>query len=194
MFLLVSVRHVGAHLDGHLHGVSWRGLCLFTSFNLPDSGLYLLNSFDFDFSILNDATLKTSDCLLCNNRFLSITQRVSPPRYVTILPLEPLHYPLLVRQLIMPSFLLPTLTLTEGRSMGSCRGLWFLNEQSLQSTVSTVSLSLNLQWKSVLPDSKLSIWSQFKNVRPLPFRIVALAFVTYLQNDSIGDLQFLWER
>ena len=126
--------------------------------------------------------------------FVSITQRASPPRCVTILPMEPLYYSLLVRQLIMPSFLLPTLTSTEGRNMGSCRGLWFLNEQSLQSTVSTVSLSLNLQWKSVLPDSNLSIWSQFKNVRPLPFRIVALAFVTYLQNDSIGDLQFLWER
>ena len=69
MFLLVSVRHVGAHLDGHLHGVSWRGLCIFTSFNLPDSGLHLLNSFDFYLSILNDVTLKTSDCLLCNNRF-----------------------------------------------------------------------------------------------------------------------------
>ena len=182
MFLLVSVRHVGAHLDGHLHGVSWRGLCLFTSFNLPDSGLYLLNSFDFYLSILNDVTLKTSDV------FVSITQRASPPRCVTILRMEPLHYPLLVRQVIMPSFLLPTLTLTEGRSMGSCRGLWFLNEQSLQSTVSTVSLSLNLQWKSVLLDSKLSIWSQFKNVRPLPFRIVALVFVTYLQNDSVSDL------
>ena len=25
------------------------GLCIFTSFNLPDSGLYLLNSFDFYF-------------------------------------------------------------------------------------------------------------------------------------------------
>ena len=70
MFLLVSVRHVGAHLDGHLHGVSWRGLCIFTSFNLPDSGLYLLNSFDLYLSILNNVTLKTSDCrLLCNNSF-----------------------------------------------------------------------------------------------------------------------------
>ena len=69
MFLLVFVRHVGAHLDGHLHGVSWRGRCIFTSFNLPDSGLYLLNSFDLYLSILNDVTLKTSDCLLCNNRF-----------------------------------------------------------------------------------------------------------------------------
>ena len=149
MFLLVSVRHVGAHLDGHLHGVSWRGRCIFTSFNLPDSGLYLLNSFDLYLSILNDVTLKTSDCLLCNNRFCiylrMVTQRGGEARCVTILPMEPLYYSLLVRQLIMPSFLLPTLTSTEGRSMGSCRGLWFLNEQSLQSTVSTVSLSLNLQ-------------------------------------------------
>ena len=28
-----------------------------------------MNSFDFYLSILNDVTLKTSDCLLCNNRF-----------------------------------------------------------------------------------------------------------------------------
>ena len=123
--------------------------------------------------------------------FLYLSRNASPPRCVTILPMDPLHYPLLVRQLIMPSFLLPTLTSTEGRSMGSCRGLWYLNEQSLQSTVSTVSLSLNLQWKSVLPDSKLSIWSQFKNVRPLPFRIVTLAFVTTKEWDcKTGD----WER
>ena len=75
--------------------------------------------------------------------FVSITQRASPRRCVTILPMEPLHYPLLVRQLIMPSFLLSTLTLTEGRRMGSWRGLWFLNEQSLQSRVYSLQC---LQW------------------------------------------------
>ena len=107
MFLLVSSRHVGAHPDGHQHGVSiqisihfWKnisgpregdtrvslscaclscahyfqapatqakhfsgylvyerllrldlgeGLCIFTSFRFPDSGLYLLNGFAFYF-------------------------------------------------------------------------------------------------------------------------------------------------
>ena len=73
MFLLVSVRHVGAHPDGHQRGVSIQisiylgktflrvsrirlyssdlnlgeGLCIFTSFHFQDSGLYLLNGFDF---------------------------------------------------------------------------------------------------------------------------------------------------
>ena len=55
MFLSVSVRHVGAHLDGQQHDVSIQinssdlnlgeGLCIFTSFHFPDSGLYLLNAF-----------------------------------------------------------------------------------------------------------------------------------------------------
>ena len=107
MFLLVSSRHVGAHPDGHQHGVSIQisihfgktfraleretrvspsrapvflapstskrlqrrlknfsgylvyerllrldlgeGLCIFTSFRFPDSGLYLLNGFAFYF-------------------------------------------------------------------------------------------------------------------------------------------------
>ena len=143
MFLLVSVRHVGAHLDGHLHGVSWRGLCIFTSFNLPDCGLYLLNSFDFIHLFWMTWYWKPAIVSCATTVFVSITQRASPPRCVTILPMEPLHYPLLVRQLIMPGFLLPTLTLTEGRSMGSCRGLWFLNEQSLQSRVYSLQC---LQW------------------------------------------------
>ena len=73
MFLLVSVRHVGAHSGEHQHGVSIQisislgttflsdisytkysselnvgeGLCICTSFHFPDSGLYLLNGFDF---------------------------------------------------------------------------------------------------------------------------------------------------
>ena len=74
MFLLVSVRHVGAHPDEHQHGVSIQssinyissdisytsysfdpnlgeGLCIFTSFHFPDSGLYLLNGFDFYFDL-----------------------------------------------------------------------------------------------------------------------------------------------
>ena len=79
MFLLVSVRHVGAHPDELQHGVSIQssinlgktfprisrstssytnysfdsnlgeGLGIFTSFHFPDSGLYLSNGFDFDF-------------------------------------------------------------------------------------------------------------------------------------------------
>ena len=75
MFLLVSVRHVGAHTSGQQHGVSIRisinlgissdisyteyssdlnlgeGLCIFTSFHFPDFGLYLLNGFDFYFDL-----------------------------------------------------------------------------------------------------------------------------------------------
>ena len=75
MFLLVSVRHVGAHPDEHQHGVSiiWvkhsstssdisytkyssdlnlgEGLSIFTSFHFADSGLYLLNGFDFYFHL-----------------------------------------------------------------------------------------------------------------------------------------------
>ena len=48
MFLLVSVRHVGAHPDDPNLG---EGLCIFTSFHFPDSGLYLLNGFDFYFDL-----------------------------------------------------------------------------------------------------------------------------------------------
>ena len=77
MFLLVSVRHVGAHPGEHQHGVSIQisisfgqnissdisytkyssdlnlgeGLCICTSFYFPDSGLYLLNGFDFYFDL-----------------------------------------------------------------------------------------------------------------------------------------------
>ena len=76
MFLLVSVRHVGAHPDGHQHDVSIKSsinlgnrflrisrirnipltwilamVCTFTSFHFPDSGLYLLNGFDFYFDL-----------------------------------------------------------------------------------------------------------------------------------------------
>ena len=76
MFLLISVRHVGAHPGGHQHGVSMQisiilgkmflwisrirnipdlnlgeGLCIFISFHFPDSGLNLLNGFDFDFDL-----------------------------------------------------------------------------------------------------------------------------------------------
>jgi len=75
MFLLVSGCHVGAHTDGHQHGVSIQisinlgkkisphishkkncceqnfgeSLCMFTFFHFPDSGLYLLTGFDFYF-------------------------------------------------------------------------------------------------------------------------------------------------
>ena len=73
MFLLVSGRHVGAHLGGHQHGVSIQisdkfgknvyshisnkktcchlnlgeCLCISTFFLYPDSRLNLLNGFDF---------------------------------------------------------------------------------------------------------------------------------------------------
>ena len=73
MFLLVSGRHVGAHVDGHQHGVSIQisinlgktflrissirkiadlnlgeSLCISAFFLFPDSGLNLLNGFYFD--------------------------------------------------------------------------------------------------------------------------------------------------
>ena len=77
MFLLVSVRHVGAHAGEHQHGVSievsvslgknissdisytkfssdlnlGEGLCICTSFHFPDFGLYLLKGFDFYFDL-----------------------------------------------------------------------------------------------------------------------------------------------
>ena len=73
MLLLVSGRHVGAHLDGHQHGVAslykslqiWvknfsasccglnlgESLCIFATFLFPDFGLNLLNSFDFYFDM-----------------------------------------------------------------------------------------------------------------------------------------------
>ena len=77
MFLLVSVRHVGAHPDELQHGVSIQssiildktsprisririipstqnlgeGLCIFTSFHFPDSRLHLSNGFDFYFDL-----------------------------------------------------------------------------------------------------------------------------------------------
>ena len=74
MFLLVSGRHVGAHTDGHQHGVSiqisvnlgkvfLRISCIrkivvtrilarvFTFFHFPDTALYLLNGFDFYFDL-----------------------------------------------------------------------------------------------------------------------------------------------
>ena len=91
MFLLVSVRHVGAHPDGYQNGVCiqisinfvktfprisrirkstkyssdlnlGQGLCIFTSFHFPDSGLLSIERFWFLFwSILNGVTLKTSN-------------------------------------------------------------------------------------------------------------------------------------
>ena len=64
MFLLVSVRHVGAHPDELQHGVSIQSsinlgktfprisrIRIITSFHIPDSGLYLSNGFDFDFDL-----------------------------------------------------------------------------------------------------------------------------------------------
>ena len=78
MFLLVSVRHVGAHPGEHQHGVSieisiglgktflriyisyakyfsdlnlGEGLCICASFHFPDSELYLLDGFDFYFDL-----------------------------------------------------------------------------------------------------------------------------------------------
>ena len=75
MFLLVSDRHIGARRDGHQHAVNMQisinlgkkvsphilyeknccdpnlgeSLCISTFFLLPDSGLKLLNGFDFLF-------------------------------------------------------------------------------------------------------------------------------------------------
>ena len=80
MFLLVSGRHVSTHSDEHQHGVSIQismvlykfglkisphillkrnccdlnlgeNLCIYTFFVFPDSGLNLLNSFDFYFDL-----------------------------------------------------------------------------------------------------------------------------------------------
>ena len=70
MFLLVSGRHVGAHPDGRKNSVSIQisiklgktlknccglnlgeGLCIFTFFLPPGSGIYLLNGFDFYFDL-----------------------------------------------------------------------------------------------------------------------------------------------
>ena len=77
MFLLQSSRHVGAHLDGHQHGVSMqisinlgkknsphillkrkycdlnlgKSLWIFTFYLFADSGLYLLNGFHFIFDL-----------------------------------------------------------------------------------------------------------------------------------------------
>ena len=76
MFLLVSVRHVGAHPDELQHGVSIQSsinlgktfprisrirvipstqilarIFVYLSFHFPDSGLYLSNGFDFYFDI-----------------------------------------------------------------------------------------------------------------------------------------------
>ena len=79
------VRHVWAHPNGQKHATGspyiWvkhfssdisymkhssdlnlgESLCIFTSFHFPDSGLCLLNGFDFFLSILNGVTLKTSN-------------------------------------------------------------------------------------------------------------------------------------
>ena len=95
MFLLVSGRQVGAHVNGHQHNGHQHGvsiqisinfrekvsphifhkknccdlnlgerLCISTFFLFPDSGLNLLNGFDFLFSsILNGVTLKTGNCV-----------------------------------------------------------------------------------------------------------------------------------
>ena len=65
MFLLVSVCHVGAHPGEHQHGVSIqisislgktflqipRIRNIPPTFHFPDSGLYLLDSFDFYFDL-----------------------------------------------------------------------------------------------------------------------------------------------
>ena len=58
MFLLVSVRHVGVHPDSdisyteHYYSLNLgEGLCICTFFHFKDSGLYLLNGFDFYFDL-----------------------------------------------------------------------------------------------------------------------------------------------
>ena len=99
MFLLVSGLHVGAHLDGHQHGVSiqisinlgktvsrtsyigeiavtWSlaRVCIFTFFFFSESGLYLSIErfwfFDFD---LQGVTLKTSNMLKLANFLFLVT-------------------------------------------------------------------------------------------------------------------------
>ena len=81
MFLLVSGRHVGAHPDGHQHGVSiqitlnlgdtllriarevktaetWflavEAVFIAIIFYIPDSWMYLLNGYDFSFDHMTD--------------------------------------------------------------------------------------------------------------------------------------------
>ena len=57
------------------------GLCIFTFFHFPDSGLYLLNGFDFLFwSILNGMTLKTSNSSVNAHRRWAIVLLSSQPR------------------------------------------------------------------------------------------------------------------
>ena len=76
MFLMASGRHAGGELDGHQHGVSIKisinlgkkflsissvskfavtwilaGVCIVTFFLFSDSGLYLLNGFDYYFDL-----------------------------------------------------------------------------------------------------------------------------------------------
>ena len=57
MFLLVSVRHVGVHPDSDISYTEHyslnlgEGLCICTFFHFTDSGLYLLNGFDFYFDL-----------------------------------------------------------------------------------------------------------------------------------------------
>ena len=53
------------------------GLHVFTSFHFPDSGLYLLNGFNFIFrSILNGVTLKTSNMVSIHVRFDVLLSRL----------------------------------------------------------------------------------------------------------------------
>ena len=49
---------------------------MFTSFHFPDSGLYLLNGFDFFKSILNGVTLKTSNYVILK-RLHSLAEQIS---------------------------------------------------------------------------------------------------------------------
>ena len=124
MFLFVSVRHVGAHVGEHKRGVSiqisitgWNvssdisytkyssdlnlgeGLCICTSFLFPDSGLYLLNGFDFYFDLFwmvwhwkpairpRRSRTGISCCTLIINLILFICGLINPSSILLIDPL-----------------------------------------------------------------------------------------------------------
>ena len=114
MFLLVSGRHVGAHVHGwRLHTNLYKfgenvsshmfhaknfcdlnlgeGLCICTFFLFPDSGLNLLNGFDFLFwSILNGVTLKTSNWTLVSAENLQLWQNSATK--IIFLKIEKQHF------------------------------------------------------------------------------------------------------
>ena len=60
------------------------GLCIVTFFLFPDSGLYLWNGFDFLFRyVLNDVTLKTSNCVYYPSNHLATWADLKIREYLT---------------------------------------------------------------------------------------------------------------